>query len=385
MSGRKVSNVNVKQFNRNQVYRYVNSVQSASKPEIASELGMSVPTVLQIIKELNEDGYVEEVGEFASTGGRKATAYSVVKNLKYALGLDITKNHISFVLTDLSGDMLEHQRVACVFADEADYYKDIASRTEVFIDQCAISRDKLLGVGISIPGIVDVQSNCVQSSYVLNVDDLSLSKFNQYLPYECLFVNDANAAAIAEVYKASFDEGLVYLSLSNSVGGAIINPKPKGYSMGHIEEILYMGNNDRAGEIGHMTLYPGKGHCYCGKEGCADIYLNATILADKTQGRLETFFDEMDKEDSFKALFASYVNDLAIVINNLRMIFDGQIIVGGYVGSHMEPHMAQLRKVLKCRNTFEENSAYVQPCQYKIEASALGAALLKIDGFVSYV
>ena len=56
-------------------------------PDIASALGMSGPTVLQIVKELMELSLVKEVGMFQSTGGRKAKAIAVEQEYCYSLGV----------------------------------------------------------------------------------------------------------------------------------------------------------------------------------------------------------------------------------------------------------------------------------------------------------
>lgn len=74
-----------------------------SNPDISYALKMSLPTVTQLTKELLEKGFIEENGELQSTGGRRAKALSAAVNVRQAVGIDITKNHISFVLTNLTG------------------------------------------------------------------------------------------------------------------------------------------------------------------------------------------------------------------------------------------------------------------------------------------
>ncbi len=75
------NSLEVKKLNRNRVFRYVNSRSETSMPDISAALDISGPTVLTIVKELKQDGIVEEVGELQSTGGRKAKAISAVKEI----------------------------------------------------------------------------------------------------------------------------------------------------------------------------------------------------------------------------------------------------------------------------------------------------------------
>ena len=62
--------------------------------EISSALEISGPTVMSIVKELKEAGVIREVGEYESTGGRKAKAIASVKDFQYTIGVDITLNHV---------------------------------------------------------------------------------------------------------------------------------------------------------------------------------------------------------------------------------------------------------------------------------------------------
>ena len=70
-------------------------------------------------------------------------------------------------------------------------------------------------------------------------------------------INDANAGCLAEAWADVSLRDAVYLSLSNSVGSAVL-----------IGRRLYLGHNLRSGEVGHTTLVPGGRPCYCGKSGC---------------------------------------------------------------------------------------------------------------------
>ena len=77
-----------------------------------------------------------------------------------------------------------------------------------------------MGVGISIPGIIDPKTNVLQRSHILEVSNISLLTFSKYIPYPVYFENDANSAAYAEIPKNE-KTNIIYLSLSNTVGGAI--------------------------------------------------------------------------------------------------------------------------------------------------------------------
>lgn len=386
MVQKRASNIEVKKINRNQIFRYVNKCSRVSKPDIAFALRISMPTILQNINELIDQGLVKEVGEFKSTGGRKAVAIASVQDSHYAIGIDITRNHIGLVLTDLSGEVLQHMKVYQPYTNEPEYYRKLADITSEYKERWGVAQEKLLGLGISIPGIVDPENDRILFSHALGISNIPCGVFSQFMTEPTLFINDANAAGIAEIHNAEERYNAVYLSLSNSVGGAIIEQRQSFLNDHLIGDKLYLGDNWRSGEFGHVTLVPGGIACYCGKNGCLDAYCSAISLAKHTGGKLETFFEEIGNGNvELNEVWKAYLNHLAIYVNNLRMIFDCRVILGGYVGSFIEPHIQYLKEETSKLNTFECDASYIQPCRYRVEASALGAALQHIEAFISTI
>lgn len=375
MTKRKATNIEVKKNNRNQIFRYLCKNNNISNPDIAYALKISVPTVTQNTKELMERGLVKEVGELQSTGGRRAKGLSVVKNAKLALGLDITKNHIGLLITNLVGEILNYERSNIPFQNKETYYSEVRSRINCFLEESGIDRTCLLGMGISFPGIVNLEEGRITYSHVLGVKDLSLEKISRNFDYPCFFINDANAGAFAEGLKLDETARFFYLSLSNSVGGAIYSEKK-----------LIQGKEFRCGEVGHMTLVPDGHTCYCGKKGCMDAYCSAKVLGNYTDGKLEQFFEKLNQGDlKAEKLWEMYTTHLAIAINNIHMVLDCDVILGGYVGSFTRPYISEIWNKVNTRNTFEEPIPYIRAGVYKMETSALGAALKVIEEFIEDV
>ena len=185
----------VKKNNRNRVFRYICKQGTVSNPDISYHMKMSLPTATQITKELLEEGLIEESGELQSTGGRRAKALTAAVNVKQAVGLDITKNHISFVLTNLTGEILEYVRIFLPYAHEESYYARVNEELERFLDKGGVDREKILGIGIAFPGIVDRNRELITYSHILGVEMLSLESISCFFHYPCIFLNDANAGA----------------------------------------------------------------------------------------------------------------------------------------------------------------------------------------------
>lgn len=331
-----------------------------SKVELAKQLNLSMPTVLTNVNELMETGLVTEKGELESTGGRKAILIGLKKDYRYAIGVDITAHHLGIVLVDLCGEVLKQQRIRMKFDAELSYYMQLAEELKKIYDIQADS-GKILGVGISLPGIINQKEKLLVKSHALNLENYSLKMIEQILAMPVYYENDANAAMLAE--NPHRLKNSIYLSLNNTLGGAVC-----------MDGVLFTGQNRRAGEFGHMILVPGGKKCYCGKCGCADAYCAASVLTQGGKNKLDEFMESIQTDVKAKAVWEEYLENLAILISNLRMSYDTDIILGGEVGGYLPDYMVELgRKIFKY-NLFDDDLSYLKNCSYQKEASAVGVA-----------
>lgn len=375
MNKKQVTNMEVKKNNRNRIFRYICKNETVSNPDISYALKMSLPTVTQNTKELIEKGLVEEKGELQSTGGRRAKALAVAVNAKQAVGLDITKNHISLVLTNLTGEILKYERILYPYRAGDEYYCEVSKMLENFLEESSTKRERILGIGVSFPGIIDLKEEMVADSHILGIKALPFVSVSRLFSYPCYFFNDANAGAYAEGIQSEGPERFFYLSLSNTVGGAV-------FGKGGLEQ----GEHFRCGEVGHMTIIPDGEDCYCGKQGCLDAYCSAKCLSDAANGKLEFFFQKLEQGDGgIQKLWDQYTTCLAIAVNNIHMVLDCDIILGGYMGKYMEAYIQNIRDKVSRRNTFAEGGAFVKTCRYQVGAAALGAAWKVIETFMEQV
>ncbi|MBU9745305.1 ROK family transcriptional regulator [Lachnospiraceae bacterium ASD3451] len=366
------ASIEIKKQNRNHILKYILRSKTTSRQDIAAALGLSMPTILQNVKELQELGVVEESGRFESTGGRKANVITSISNAALSIGVEITKNHVRIVLIDLSENILFHKRFVLPYRNTNEYYSQLALMIQAFIGEHPIDTRKIAGVGISIPGIMTEDATVIADSHVLNIRNVSCKTISSLLPWKAYFVNDANAAALAELRNLPQNSTMVYLSLSNSVGGAIF-----------INGDIYRGINQRSGEFGHMRIVHNGRPCYCGQLGCADAYCSALVLAPKEE-KLEAFFDRLrEGEEEKKAVWNEYMDHLAELIINIRMSFDCDIILGGYVGCYMEPWLQELQSKVAALDPFEQpGDVFLSASRFKQESSALGAAMIPMEEYM---
>lgn len=359
----------IKRQNRSKIVKYVMENKYVSRQEIAGVLGFSMPTVFTNVTELMELGLLHEAGAYGSTGGRKAKALAVSANFRYAAGIDITKSHVRLLILDLCGKIVATDYRHLAFSDTLAYYQQVSDLLDGFLMQSSIPPEKLVGVGVSLPGIIIPNRNILQRSHILGVTGVSLQPLRQRIAYPVIFDNDANCAAYADVDRT---RDTVYVFLGNTVGGAV-------YHGGQ----LHSGDHFKAGEFGHMIIHPDGRPCYCGKIGCLDAYCSVRSLLDSPDDRLEDFFQRVSENDpASTARWAQFLENLAIGVSNLRMIFDADIVLGGYLGGYMDAYMDVFLQKLRKYNNFDSDGTYIRTGKHKQLSSALGAAHIMLSRYI---
>ena len=153
-------------------------------------------------------------------------------------------------------------------------------RDHVIGDMCdAIQRlsDKfkssapLLGIGIGVPGIIDMQTGLVRESPNLPdwVDYPARAAIERRLKTVVILENDANVAALGEKWlgAARDFQDMAMLTLGTGVGGGLV-----------LGGSIWRGANGMAGEFGHTTVDPDGQLCGCGNHGCLEQYASATAV-----------------------------------------------------------------------------------------------------------
>lgn len=372
--------IETKKDNRNMIYRFIREKEAVSKQDIAYGLNLSLPTVTQGLEYLLERKLIGSEGRIKNTVGRNAVAYSYLKNARVAAGLDLTLHHIRGVLVNLSGEVvysfqerMNYERTDAYFRHVSEVLDDMLREAEISVE------DDLIGVGIAMPGLVTEDSVTEKVTYGLAMDNNGLTRQDiaQYIPYHAKLYHDAGAAGYGEVWSNPKTKNAFYINLSNTVGGSVL-----------IDNSIYEGSTQKGGEIGHLVIHPeGDRICYCGKRGCMDPYCSAQALSDYTEGDLGVFFQKLENGDEeIQNIWNQYLNDLALAITNVRMLFDSTIILGGYVGAYMQPYLEELWKRVNERNPFGDDAReYVRCARYKMETVAVGAAIFFISSFIEAI
>ena len=361
---------------RSAVFNYIYEAEEPrTKQEISRDLNLSLPTVYQNVEELLHAGYLEYSGARTSSGGRPAMALRVVSSIRYAIGINITADKLRFAATDLSQTEIAYKSVVHGFGVGGDdFNRFLASELELFIDESGISRERILGVGITLAGIILPESNVVLYAPTLYLNNVSLDSLARAIPYPVHTENDANSGGFAEWTKGAKESSVAFLSLEDGVGGSLfVNGEP------------YAGNHNRSGEFGHICVERNGRKCACGKQGCLEAYCSAIRLRNDFGADYEEFFEQL-KVGNPKAceIWEDYKHHLATGVHNIRMVLDCDVILGGFMAEHMEPYIPEIREILAEEDPFDsENGNYLRSSLHPKYSSIIGVAMNLIREFIS--
>jgi predicted NBD/HSP70 family sugar kinase len=367
---------NIKSKNHNKIYRLLWQEGRLSKQELIFSLGLSLPTVTSHLTQLCDTGLVVENGIIGNTGGRNAKGYSINFSARLALGVDVNKTHISAVVVDLKGNILHSVSERRIYEQSPDYYKRIGALVTSAMQSAQVTEEQLLGVGISIQGLLSEDRKEVIFGPILDNKGETVETYTKHIPYYCELFHDSDSAAFSEIWVSSEIKNAVYLSLSTNLGGAII-----------IERDIFSGSGFTAGKLEHMTLYPDGKLCYCGKNGCAEAYCAVIYLTDGIGDETMTsFFEALEQGENLAITrWNRYLDDLAVLVNNMYIFMDSDVILGGYLTPHIGPYLEDLKMRAYARNGVLPGQDYLKLARFKNEAVAAGSALRLIDSFIRSV
>jgi predicted NBD/HSP70 family sugar kinase len=193
-------------------------------------------------------------------------------NGPYAVGVDIDIEHVTVAAIGLGGTISARR----LFPTEPDMTPaDVVSLVAGVVaelEATAGSTSRVCGIGVSVPGTVDLSTGRVGFAPNLGWEDVRLGAMLEAVaPPDVPVVvgNDADLALLAEHQRGNARDcdDVVFLMGRIGVGAGII-----------VNGVPVRGRDGHAGEIGHNVLDPTGPQCHCGKRGCVESYLGENAL-----------------------------------------------------------------------------------------------------------
>ena len=188
----------MKQSNRSRILNVIYQKKVVTRQEISKILHIIFPTFVSNVADMVKEGILEEAGMAISTGGRKPVIIKFVPNARYAVGIELKTNGCSIILTDLSSQILDKQKLKWDTFVIKDVMKETAQVTKEMLSRNNISPNKVLGVGFAIPGIIDEETLYLENAPNLGIKGIDFNQYQSLFPAKIYMENQANTAAYAE-------------------------------------------------------------------------------------------------------------------------------------------------------------------------------------------
>jgi predicted NBD/HSP70 family sugar kinase len=258
--------------NLERVVRAVRLAGSLTQAEIARTTGLSAATVSNIVRELRDGGAVEV--NPTSSGGRRARSVSFRGDAAIVVGVDFGHSHLRVAVGNLAHQVLaERTEPIDVDTAAAEGFDRAERLVRALVAGTGIGAEKVVGVGLGVPGPLDVSTGLLGSTSILpgwsGINPRE--ELGGRLGMPVVVDNDANLGALGElVWGAGRGlTDLAYIKVASGVGaGLVVNGR------------VYRGPGGTAGEIGHITLDESGPVCRCGNRGCLETFTAARYVLD---------------------------------------------------------------------------------------------------------
>ena len=250
-------------------------MQVATRAQLEAITHLSPSTVSKEVRRLIEAGFAEETGQMPSMGGRPTRCLAMRPEARCAIGAEFSTHRLRVVTTDLNAAV-----------QRTDEVEILALNVELICEQlCALlqraiaeaGRERVVGVGIAVPGVADTDAGRMVIYSDLNLFDYPLGhKVQEATGFFPLIYNRSTSAAMGERWQGDSRQvqSLFYIALDAGISGGLI---VKGSS--------YRGASPAVAEIGHCTVLPDGPICFCGNRGCLQTVASTSALANASRMR----------------------------------------------------------------------------------------------------
>ncbi|MFQ6395728.1 ROK family protein [Nocardia sp. KC 131] len=363
-----------------------------SRQEIAQATGLSFATVGNMIAELLDVGVLAELGYDAPGIGRPRARLAINPDRGTLVGVDIAETSIHFDLFDLA--MTALRSVEIPVDPTATEPADVAELIIRGIGELTAGEaDRVLGIGLSVPGLVEPEGGVSVFSPYWHWHNVPLKALlEQRLPYPLYLDNPLKASTAAHLwFGAGRDvDDLIVVTLRAGVGIGVV-----------IDGMLYRGVTNSAGEWGHTNLVLDGRPCSCGRSGCVEAYVSAPGIV-QTLRELAPASPLISNDDALTIaaiaaaaargdLIACEVIEktghyLGVTVANLVNLFNPRTMVfGDLVASHLGEPLLEVTRRVAAHHAMSDpfEAVTLQLSTLPHNPASLGAATFALEGFLA--
>ncbi len=388
--------LDLRRGNRSALLRALYFNAPSSRQELGIATGLSPASVSNVVNELLEAGLVVEAGAENSDGGRPRVLLQVNGDYAAVVGIDVGETRVRAELFDVTlGAAFGRVDVALDVDRNANAVELVVRAIVTALDELLTDHPSrpLIGIGISVPGIVEQGDLVRVHGQTIGWDGVPLARLLDRAGVKAPVFIDNGASNLGQA-ESWFGAGrgarhAIVALIGSGVGASIITDGSR-----------YRGMTSSAGEWGHTPVAVGGRRCRCGARGCLEAYVGAAAVLARykeanprrrvdlanEEGELEKLVERAKSDAAARSILDDTALYLGAGIAGLINLFNPErIIIGGWAGLVLGAElMDEIRAAAKAhalREAFAQTS--IELCMLGDDAVALGAATLPIERLLS--
>jgi N-acetylglucosamine repressor len=261
------------QHKRTLVLNAIRNAGPVSRTHVRQATRIRLASITDLVRGLLEDGLVEEAGTGGTGRGRKHILLRLNPAFGYGVGVEFDADHIIGVVVDFEMNVVAKDEAPLHLNDGTDavleQLMDCARRV---IGKADIPREKVIGIGVADPGLVDPEAGIsVVSSTIRGWQDVPVrALFEDAFSVPVLMEENTRAKTLAErrFGVGQSTEHMMFIEIGPGIGGGVITPQG-----------LYRGAGGAACELGHTHVADSTQVCRCGSCGCLEAVASLPAIA----------------------------------------------------------------------------------------------------------
>lgn len=297
----KATRQHTRDHNSRLVLQTIYDAGQISRADLARHTNLTRTTISDVVSDLMGQGLVEEVGQGPIGVGRTPTLLSVVPNSRLIVTINVTATEIQGAVVNLRGEV----RHSAVLRHSMAGNELVAAVIDFAKQLMAAVDGRLLGLGVSAPGLIDMRTGTVVQAVNVGWQDVPLqSMLQQHANLPVYIAHDGHTLAMAEFMFGPHtpSDNLVAIKVGTGVGSGIV-----------LGGQLFAGDEYGAGEIGHMVVEENGLPCRCGNVGCLEtvaaipsIIHRAELLAQRDPNSMLRQFATPDRGITLESVIAAF-------------------------------------------------------------------------------
>ena len=328
-----IAQADMRNINRSAVLEFLRQEKSTSRTEIAKQLQISMPTAMRIINQLVEEGLVVYTGEKESSKGRSRNLLSLNTEHNLVVGINICGSQLEGCIASIGGEIHQNFIKPIVWQTAEKNFQAVVSFIQQILQTPLTTEQRILGIAIAVPGIVDEENGNVRVAPSLDWYNLPLlSRLEPLFNLPIVIENDVNLAIMGEYWFGAAKEvnDVILLMIGTGIGAGVL-----------LDGKLHRGFHGASGEIGYLLpdihslnkKYPGY--------GALEMVASEEGILSRAREKCQQYGIIIEENFSSKVVFdearngtkwavevvAGTVDYLSMAIANLSICFDPELIL----------------------------------------------------------